>query len=96
MTYLTQRFTSTHEEVMPCIGQIDPRMMANKKRDANVVFEVPNTSAYGRLLNIKRFCSTSKAATLSCSYNISEMTQFDCQRSRFQLRLRDGIECLAL
>jgi len=78
-TYLCYCIARSNEELLTCMGEIDPSVMANKKCCSDFVFKVSYASADGRLLNCQRLRRASKATALSSGDNVSQMAQFDRQ-----------------
>ena len=65
------------------MSEIDAAVMANEKSCPDFVFQIPDTSADGRFLNVQRLRRTSKASTLGSRNNVAKMAQLDCQGTFF-------------
>ncbi len=83
MTYLSDGFARADEEPLACMGEIDAAVMANEKSRPDFVFQIPDTSADGRFLNVQRLRRTSKASILGSRNNVAKMAQLDCQGTFF-------------
>lgn len=47
--------------------------MTDEQRDADLVLEIPDPSAYCGLMDIQRFCGASQAAAFGSSHKVTEM-----------------------
>ena len=91
-TYLCYCIARSNEELLTCMGEIDPSVMANKKCCSDFVFKVSYASADGRLLNCQRLRRASKATALSSGDNVSQMAQFDRQGTTLPRRRNAHLE----
>lgn len=76
---LAQSPARADNESLARLGEVNAAMVTNEKRGSDLVFEIPDTSADGRLLNFQRLCRASKASALGGCNNVAKMAQFDRQ-----------------
>ena len=94
MTYLIDRLTRTNEESLACLGEMNATMVANEKCRSDFIFQIPDTSADGRSLNLQRLRRASKTPMLSCGNSVAKVAEFDLQRpASFSFRSRPLKRC---
>jgi hypothetical protein len=76
---LAQSLACAGEEPLARLREVNAAMMTNEKRRSDLVFEIPDTSANGRLVNVQRPGCASKASALGGCNNVAKMAQFDRQ-----------------
>ena len=76
---LAQRLARADEESLARLGEMNAAIVTNEERRSDLIFEISDTSADGRLLNPQRLRRASKASALGGRNNVAKMAQFDRQ-----------------
>lgn len=79
MTNLIDRFTRANEESLARLGEMNAAMVANEKCRSDFIFQIPDTPADGRFLNLQGLRRAPKTPMLSCGNSIAKMAEFDLQ-----------------
>ena len=64
MGNLAQRPARAREESFAGVGETNAAMVPNKERSSDLIFQISNTAAYGRFLDVQRLGRTPEAAAL--------------------------------
>jgi hypothetical protein len=78
---LIQDLAGSPQKFLASMRKDDPTRMANEKRRADFIFQIPYSPTNGRLLNVHRPRGTAKTAAIGSCNSVSEMTQINCQCS---------------
>lgn len=81
---LLKRTSCVIKELLTRVCESDTARMARKQRNTETIFQTPNTSTYGRLLNLKRHGGATKTTLLGRGDNISQVPHLNTSCSALQ------------